>query len=295
MQGDCRVHPERYDAPTRAPTPHPALPPTHPTSSPALGPFRKLCRLNVAGRPSRVVDVSAQVVDQRLALILPGGGVAGTASSLDFGTLMHGEEKTITATLTNNGPQPLPYFISTHVDRQTTDEMARELAALTAVAQAGGNGDDDAAAPPPQSDATPADWEVDDGAVTVVPAEGNINPYASMTISFTFKPPTPELRKGFHATGAGASQRHSRPYALDAKVSAPDINANLSLKVLARVTKPSIEISETELHFGECPVNTRRDVLVTLTNTGHVAVPYVKRRRCCCCCCSYSYYCYHYH
>ncbi len=87
----------------------------------ALGDFRVLATVRIEGQSSKSLDVNAAVVEQRVELVLPGGG--GPLSSLHFGALYFGEKREIKALLVNNGPAPCS-FIAAIADRFDINETA---------------------------------------------------------------------------------------------------------------------------------------------------------------------------
>ena len=80
------------------------------------GPVRALARVICDGQLPQMLDISANVVDQKLVLSFPDKetgqhGEGGQVGKVDFGTTLYGNEMTITAVLSNHSPQPTPFFI----------------------------------------------------------------------------------------------------------------------------------------------------------------------------------------
>jgi hypothetical protein len=86
-----------------------------------LGEFRALAKVKIEGQGSKLLDVSATVVEQRIQVMLPNGG--GPLTSLHFGALYFGEKREIKAVLVNNGPAPCS-FSAAIADRFDINEGA---------------------------------------------------------------------------------------------------------------------------------------------------------------------------
>ena len=62
------------------------------------------------GQPSRVIDINANVVEQKLELSFPNGG--GEEDKVPFGTIYYGMKKQVKAVLTNNGPHTTQFNVN---------------------------------------------------------------------------------------------------------------------------------------------------------------------------------------
>jgi hypothetical protein len=237
-----------------------------------LGMFRTLLNVSVNGEASRVLDVSATVVEQQLAILLPDGG--GNVSSIPFGTIYFGEERVVTALLVNNGPVPASYSML------TSGYMVHPTREKSKGGGGGGGGGDDhesGAATPVLAPGAGDDDEDDDlkvKALSIVPSEGVVQPYDQVPIKFSFKPTLPPPAKGFQQAGtagvAGASgvQASSLTFSCVAKLESVESSDPVQVHINGLAVRPSVAVDQRQVAFGECPANDRRDVLVTIKNMG---------------------------
>ena len=91
----------------------------------STGPFRAVGQLLVEGAVTMLLDVSATVVGQKLSLVFKNS--KALLKVADFGNTLYGEEAVIEALLVNDGPTPVPYLVSSVLDRQTMDSMTRQI------------------------------------------------------------------------------------------------------------------------------------------------------------------------
>ena len=75
------------------------------------------------GQPSRVIDINADVVEQKLELSFPEGG--GQADKVPFGTVYYGVKRQVKAMLTNNGPHTCQFNIQ--LEENSNDEEVAVL------------------------------------------------------------------------------------------------------------------------------------------------------------------------
>ena len=237
-----------------------------------LGVFRTLINVSVDGEApaegtdaldatgtaatSRVMDVSATVVDQKLDIILPEGG--GHVSSIPFGKIYFGQERVVTALLVNNGPMPASYSMLTsgYVVGPTRDGSKE-------------GGDDQSSAPSLAPDADDDDDDDDDlkvKALSITPSEGVVQPYDQVPIKFTFKPTLPPPTKGFQQAtvsgiaGATAPNASSLTFSSSAQLESVESTDPMEVKISGTAVRPSVEVDYRQVPFGECPANDRPDV-----------------------------------
>jgi len=233
-----------------------------------LGPVRILCAVKVEGQPDMLLDVSAQVVEQKLEFVSSDGHTQ--LDKVDFGALYFGQIQQFTAILINHGPQTTGYSIGLEIDNaarldlELQDRAHEELQALQdteavhtgpseapsrSMSVTGDNQDEEERAPMP---------------INVSPLEGIIGPYAQLPVSLSFEPPGFTIDRGFKKSGRHA--RRSRRFCANMTIEAADIKQNLLIKIQAKAVLPTVEISQKIMRFGECPCFDRRDLLVSVHN-----------------------------
>lgn len=261
-----------------------------------------------------VLDVSAVVVTQQLELYCVSGGRRNARlANVDFGSMFYGQSRERQAMLVNNSPQPVPFVISLHPDRDLANEAAREADARRRSAGPGGG------ASPRAATADGAkfldEWEADDGSLTVTPLEGLLEPHARQPVTFRFAPPKPPLTTAFkhqlHAPmqptdddaepgETGGRQRRnvpSRPYGLKVRVGVPVAGggvaepkegeavatskaarpemAALEVAVTAHAAPTTaVHVSPKTLRFGTCEPRQKQKGLVTIENASDVAAKF---------------------
>ena len=90
-----------------------------------MGPFRSVARLQVEGQLPQIVDLSAIVVEQHLTVVYRNS--KRPVKSIDFGNTLYGETAVVEALLVNDGPNPVPYFIASEVDRMMSEQISRQI------------------------------------------------------------------------------------------------------------------------------------------------------------------------
>ena len=198
-------------------------------------------RVNVKSRQPLpcALDVSAVVAPPRLELYAAEGPDAGRLlSDVDFGSMFYGQAREIKAILVNNAPTACPFVVSVASDRELAVANAKKRLEQQAAdedlgepKEKGSDDDDEDEDEPKAREVQFRDeWAVDDGALTVTPAEGLLEPRAEQAVVFKFAPPIPPPASGFkhqifapmtaedddaHAGEAGGRQRRNvpaRPY-----------------------------------------------------------------------------------
>ena len=183
------------------------------------------------------LELSAELVKPKLTLL--GDHNAGILENLDFGKLFCGETKTVRAFLVNSGQVSISYCI-VYADEEDKG------GAVTA----------------PQTD--------DDGTnqykcFTVGPIEGVIKPLSQVPITLSFSPVLVTPKQGFEKQYL---QDIRDPRALMRRVfiDCPELDQRTNLTMQGSSITPVITIAPSVVRFGHCPVNDRRDIMVTLTN-----------------------------
>ena len=207
-----------------------------------LGIFRCIAKVSLSGQSDRIIDIHANVVEHRLEIVLPDGG--GQISSVPFGSLYYGQERTILAILVNNGPNSAAYQATLNIDdsKSKTDSHSDILE------------DASANTPAPKPD------------LTVTPYEGVIAPYAQTTFTFHYKPKKPRMPTGFATT----SNFDWSPVPLKAQlqIESSGIQQQLQVDISGQAVYPQIEVSQRSFDFGKCAFGDRVDMLVTIKNAG---------------------------
>jgi hypothetical protein len=269
----------------------------------------------VAGVPDVLACVAASFVSQSLQLFRPSapavtgaGAAAGGAAeaalgaplaSLDFGAVLYGQQRALKTLLHN--PTSLPAHFSIQMDRASVQRDDNTVSATGAVVVA--HAPD--GAPTPSNTAGPGAGK-DAGAksasiggasgksasaaaaisqIVAVPFEGNIPPFSSREVTFTFVPAAPigvPARAGA-ATATSSSADPARPARVSvstevsatAVISSLDAAARLRVPMRAVGLEPTLALTPDHVDFGACPVYERRDVRATLTNPSpHRALPF---------------------
>lgn len=167
----------------------------------ALGVFRSVATVELPGFPSKVLDISATVVEQRLELLLPGDG--GPVSHLPFGTLFFGQNRVIETTLVNHGPQACAFSLS----------MAQSFAGKMPMASGLEQDSETMAGSADSRDAgdsrRKAKAKEDPIPVQVLPAEGVVQPYGKATITLRYTPVDHEKPPAFKVLQDAAARERA--------------------------------------------------------------------------------------
>ena len=198
------------------------------------GPVRALARVIVDGQVPQMLDISATVVDQKLELSFPDKetgrlGEGGQLGKVDFGTTLYGNEMKIEAVLTNHSPQPTPFFISSEIDRPAIESMHSSIS----------NEMGELGFEVPRPQAGPDADMLQDGAISISPSEGMVQPYSTVPITFTFNPTQPKQAKGFASVGQtdmaknaeGASAAIPQPYASTAVIESTETKQSITVSM----------------------------------------------------------------
>lgn len=220
-------------------------------TSPDAGPARFVGKVTFpnSNQPAGVIDVFANVVEQRLQLIDGNAGNTGV-DEIFFGNLFFGQRRVLKYKLVNNSPVASNFSVYLRPrdkNEKNSDSSNDE------------NGDDG-----------PRDNEyalVRNPDMQCMPAEGRIDPYQSVELSFIFRPnpDTPDQ----HASSGFKSQRtncYVHDYEYMARVESGQTNQVIKVPMSAKGVEPYLVLSEAQLNFNECPVHERRDSFITIQN-----------------------------
>ena len=231
-----------------------------------LGAMRLLASVKLDGeQSSRMIDINANVVEQRLELVLP-GRLDVPLSELPFGSVHYGERRTVTVLLVNNGPRQQPFAF----DVQEHESDAPPPAAVGA----------DGAPLAPHEIGLAARARAAAGLpFRIEPSEGNLAPYEQLAVAVTFcpRPPGPpgapvaepgrsyEYVANVRQAGGAAAQDEEGEEGDSEEGGAGGLFL-LQLGMVGRAVAPKIELSQRSFDFATCAANDRRDILVTLRN-----------------------------
>lgn len=236
---------------------------------------------NTVFHAEKIVDVCGKVVEHNVELVLKNG--LTPVKSLYFGSLFAGECKTIETVLRNNGPQLL-FFKTT----------------LAFGGSSGGAGSSS------NSGAGNASLSADDEReayerrreLQVYPAEGRVEPFADLLVTFTYHPHGVDLlklrhleAKHRHALDQDESNNNSNPGSTESSSTLPpppivlnafasiqcaDIQSqNLTFEVAGKTFLPKLEVSPSSaLDFGDVKSHDRVDILLSLKNLSGLPVQY---------------------
>ena len=201
-----------------------------------LGPAREMIKVDIPGVSENMfLDVSAQVVAHTLSLLTAQDNKL--LELADFGTMFYGQAKTIEAILVNNGPQQVNFTVNFPDDESDSSGLEKQM--------------------------------------SVTPMDGTLNPFTQLPVTLHFKPSAPEPGKGFASQYIGELSEVvpvTNKVVMDAHDMDDDQKVHLVMN--ANVVMPTFELSPTNLRFGICPVNDRRDILMTLRNTSPISLKF---------------------
>lgn len=229
-----------------------------------IGVFRCLVEVDVQGSEQiKHIDVNATCVEQQVSIVAPAINTSNTVTSeistmavttnINFGSIYHGQSKTVVAHLLNNGPIKLDFAIKLF---QGTEEDAENEIYLTNT---------------PQETAEQEIRRV----MLAEPDHGIVEPFSHVVIKFTCHSKLVERLKGFvhnlmedHGRDAISSEvvDNALDYFYTAIFTFPQLENRINLQLQARAVLPSLRVSSTGFHFPPCPVNDRRDMVMNITN-----------------------------
>jgi hypothetical protein len=244
-----------------------------------VGNFRELINVELTGQPDRVIDVSAEVMEQKLQLLLPDG--VGPVSHIPFGCIHFGQTRNVTAMLMNNGPLPVSFNLSCGPLDSTDLEPQTEKKPKGEGDEFDDDDDDEEEEEPEAEKEKQPDIEYeyqddDDEALVkplaVRPEEGVIKPYSKVPLSIDFKPMFVEATKGFGASPP--EQKTDINYGLKFVIESAETKQEIPIAVTGRAVLPMVQVSQKVFQFGECPANDRRDILLEIKNGGKLPMPF---------------------
>lgn len=223
--------------------------------------FRCVIDVEIEGSDStRHIDINANCVDQQMALVAGSLEPVGEAemgqshmviaTSLEFRTMYHGQRKEIQAYLVNVGPFPVRYQVKFV---QGSEEEAESETYLLMT---------------PQELANQSIKRIIDAS----PLQGEVSAFSQLPITFICNSKKRESNKGWQHnlldphSQANASMESSTDYFYTALFVFAELEQRLTVQMQARAVLPSVKISDTSIHFHECPLKEQRDYLLKLEN-----------------------------
>lgn len=201
------------------------------------GIWRELVRVSIVGTiDDALIEISANFVEPKLTFLAEGN--QGLLETANFGTLFYGEAKTIKGILINAGPLPLNFATLYEDDEE-------------------GEGGES-----PQTDEVTTHYTK---ALTISPTEGVVKPFSQIPVVLTFKPKLYIPSKGFvrhHVDENKAARAITRKVSIDCT----DVEQRISINMQGIAAAPLVSVSPSVLRFGDCPVNDRRDILISVSN-----------------------------
>jgi hypothetical protein len=183
----------------------------------------------------RTLDVHGTTTNQALHVLYKKAEI----DSLDFGSLYHGKSKTIQVELLNDGPTSVSF---------------------TAVVSSDSGAGKASLASSPAETVAKAEQPVN-----VRPYGGHVPAFGRIPLEFIFSPPVKDETTGFICNRQPEKQEEMFDYV--GKIESEELGQNpISITLTGRALVPALKVKPDPLQFGECPVNDRRDVVVTLHN-----------------------------
>lgn len=179
------------------------------------------------------IEVVAQIVQPSLSILT--SDKTGIFENANFGNLFYGQKSIINAFLVNPGPQSLSFSIrfDDDEDGQNNSEVGKFL--------------------------------------SIFPTDGVVKPYTDIPLIITFAPIFQEPEKGFQKALKKAILEPVSQKRL-AVMECLESNQTVSFGIEGVANFPSVSIVPSMLRFGDCPVNDRRDILLTLKNNSKLPV-----------------------
>ena len=251
-----------------------------------LGVFRTVAEVHIAGNNGpkktgsggpdggasdvdvRVLDINANVVEQRLSFVVPDGGAALTEAP--FGTVFYGQRETMTGLLVNSGPSACNFQVVLSPERGfeallAAGEQEGGAGVVRAAATEAPGGDEQAAAASAANAASESLLAAGDlSPILVRPMEGVIQPYSQQEVTFVFQPRAPEHKKGFKT--AVQNDPEAVEFVLGANIECVETKQRLGVNVTGKALKPTVLLSQRVFRFGDCEVNGRRDIRLKIEN-----------------------------
>lgn len=201
-----------------------------------LGPIRELITVNLPGiAENMILDVSAQVIAHTLSLLSARDN--SLLELVDFGALFYGQTQQVEAILVNNGPQQVNFTVNFPDEEADSSGLEKQMC--------------------------------------ISPMDGTLNPFTQLPVTLHFNPVAPEPGKGFASQFIGELSE-TVPVTTKALIDAHDMDDDQKVHLMLNgsVVMPTFKLSPTNLRFGSCPVNDRREIIMTLQNTSPIPLKF---------------------
>lgn len=199
-----------------------------------IGYHRELSEIFVdEGLEKLGIDISCQVNEQKLMLV--GDGKSGALEKANFGQLFFGQKRTIVGYVVNNGPVALNFQMDYDEDEDAdinpqVDEMAHYSKSLN-----------------------------------ISPLDGTVKAFSQCQITMTFDPVLIIPDRGFQKKQI-EHNKENKNIARKVFVSCNETNQKMLVSMQGIAFVPNVSITPSKLRFGDCPVNDRRDILLSIIN-----------------------------
>jgi len=214
-----------------------------------LGHLRELLNVTVSnGLQDLSLDVSANIVDQKLSLLSEKD--RSILENVSLGNIFFGHVRSINACLVNSGPNALSFSINYEEDEEN---VIGNLSGGTSDV----NGDESV---------------IYAKALSMNPIDGIVKPFSQLSVVISFKPTLIVPEKGFYKQQD--AKDNVKSIFRRAIIDCPDIDQKIYLSLQGNAIIPSIVANPIMLRYGDCSVNDRRDILVTLTNKTKLPTSY---------------------
>lgn len=217
-----------------------------------VGMIREFVKVQMAGSVDEMhIDISAQVIEQNLTLLSE--NQQGTLDIAKFGNIFFGEVKTVQSVLVNSGPLPLSFTVKYEDEEEANNPQSGIMSST--------------------GDSGNSLEQFYTKSLTISPVDGIVKPFSQVTMTITFQPVIAVPEKGF-------IQQHLKDYEEAriiqrmVKIECLDSMQTINLQMIGHAHIPAMGINPAILRFGDCPVNDRRDILVTLSNRSKLPLAY---------------------
>lgn len=234
---------------------------------------------NSAYQVEKLVDVCGKIVEHNVELVLKNG--LAPVKNLYFGSMFAGESKVIETVLRNNGPLPLFFKTSLTFGGSGGGGSAGGAGTASSVSL---SGDEEREAYERRKE------------LQVSPAEGRVEPFAQLLVTFTYHPRGVDLTKlkqleakyrqslAYNENNNNSSSSDigsalpPPPIALNAfaSIQCVDLQSqNLTFEVTGKAFLPKVELSPlSALDFGDVKSHDRVDMLLSLKNLSGLPVQF---------------------
>lgn len=235
---------------------------------------------SAAYQVEKIVDVCGKVVEHNVELVLKNG--LAPVKNLYFGSMFAGESKVIETVLRNNGPLPLFFKTTLTFGGSGGSGSTGSAGAASSVSL---SGDEEREAYERRKE------------LQVSPAEGRVEPFAQLLVTFTYHPRGVDLTKlkqleakyrqslaydennNNGSSSEAGSALPPPPIALNAFVSIQCVDLqsqNLTFEATGKAFLPKIELSPlSTLDFGDVKSHDRVDMLLSLKNLSGLPVQFL--------------------